>query len=295
MPWVAWLALVGTLAIAGLPPLNGFVSEWLLLQAFLLHAGLPAVVPQHARAASPPPRWRSPRHWPAYVHGEVLRRDLPRSAARAEPRRTRTTPGCVRSASAWPARRGLRAARRVSGRRRRRHRPRQRHAARRPAWAPRERRTGCCSRPSRPRRSSYSPLIVARGDRRRRADHVRGGAPRIAWPRAPGAAVGLRLPAADAAHAGHRRKASASRSGRFRAVLPHGAAPARPRSTQSRATACAIERSLLALALPADRPRGGNGRALRRAVSSRAGISVYLTLQLRDPDRAAGLRPMSGA
>src|SRR6185503_15644587 len=35
MPWVAWLALVGTLAIAGIPPLNGFVSEWLLLQAFL--------------------------------------------------------------------------------------------------------------------------------------------------------------------------------------------------------------------------------------------------------------------
>ena len=35
MPWVAWLALVGVLAIAGLPPLNGFVSEWLLLQAFL--------------------------------------------------------------------------------------------------------------------------------------------------------------------------------------------------------------------------------------------------------------------
>jgi hydrogenase-4 component B len=35
MPWVATLALVGTLAIAGLPPLNGFVSEWLLLQSFL--------------------------------------------------------------------------------------------------------------------------------------------------------------------------------------------------------------------------------------------------------------------
>jgi formate hydrogenlyase subunit 3/multisubunit Na+/H+ antiporter MnhD subunit len=35
MPWVAWLSLVGALAIAGLPPLNGFVSEWLLLQAFL--------------------------------------------------------------------------------------------------------------------------------------------------------------------------------------------------------------------------------------------------------------------
>jgi formate hydrogenlyase subunit 3/multisubunit Na+/H+ antiporter MnhD subunit len=35
MPWVAWPTLVGALAIAGLPPLNGFVSEWLLLQAFL--------------------------------------------------------------------------------------------------------------------------------------------------------------------------------------------------------------------------------------------------------------------
>jgi len=35
MPWVAWLTLIGALAIAGLPPLNGFVSEWLLLQAFL--------------------------------------------------------------------------------------------------------------------------------------------------------------------------------------------------------------------------------------------------------------------
>jgi len=41
MPWVAWLALVGTLAIAGIPPLNGFVSEWLLLQAFLFTPSLP--------------------------------------------------------------------------------------------------------------------------------------------------------------------------------------------------------------------------------------------------------------
>ena len=41
MPWVAWLALVGVLASAGLPPLNGFVSEWLLLQSFLFTAGLP--------------------------------------------------------------------------------------------------------------------------------------------------------------------------------------------------------------------------------------------------------------
>ncbi len=41
MPWVALFALVGTLAIAGLPPLNGCVSEWLLLQAFLFTPQLP--------------------------------------------------------------------------------------------------------------------------------------------------------------------------------------------------------------------------------------------------------------
>jgi NADH:ubiquinone oxidoreductase subunit 5 (subunit L)/multisubunit Na+/H+ antiporter MnhA subunit len=38
---VAWLALLGVIASAGLPPLSGFVSEWLLLQAFLFSPGLP--------------------------------------------------------------------------------------------------------------------------------------------------------------------------------------------------------------------------------------------------------------
>lgn len=41
MPWAATLMLVGVLGIAGLPPLNGFASEWLLLQVFLLSPGLP--------------------------------------------------------------------------------------------------------------------------------------------------------------------------------------------------------------------------------------------------------------
>ena len=41
MPWVAWLALAGVIASAGLPPLSGFISEWLLLQAFLFSPGLP--------------------------------------------------------------------------------------------------------------------------------------------------------------------------------------------------------------------------------------------------------------
>ena len=41
MPRVAWLTLIGVLASAGLPPLSGFVSEWLLLQSFLFAPGLP--------------------------------------------------------------------------------------------------------------------------------------------------------------------------------------------------------------------------------------------------------------
>jgi hydrogenase-4 component B len=41
MPWVGWLTLLGALASAGLPPLGGFVSEWLLLQSFLFAPSLP--------------------------------------------------------------------------------------------------------------------------------------------------------------------------------------------------------------------------------------------------------------
>lgn len=41
MPWVGWATLLGVLASAGLPPLGGFVSEWLLLQSFLFTPHLP--------------------------------------------------------------------------------------------------------------------------------------------------------------------------------------------------------------------------------------------------------------
>ncbi len=40
MPWTAGAFLVGSLAIAALPPLNGFVSEWLTLQTMLRSAEL---------------------------------------------------------------------------------------------------------------------------------------------------------------------------------------------------------------------------------------------------------------
>src|ERR1035438_6810345 len=39
MPWTGGAFLVGAMAIAGLPPLNGFASEWLTLQS-LLHLGV---------------------------------------------------------------------------------------------------------------------------------------------------------------------------------------------------------------------------------------------------------------
>ena len=41
MPQTAFLVLGGCLAISALPPLNGFVSEWLIFQAVLLSPELP--------------------------------------------------------------------------------------------------------------------------------------------------------------------------------------------------------------------------------------------------------------
>jgi hydrogenase-4 component B len=41
MPWTAATFLVGAVAIAGLPPLNGFVGEWLLFQTLLQAARVP--------------------------------------------------------------------------------------------------------------------------------------------------------------------------------------------------------------------------------------------------------------
>ena len=80
MPWVAWLTLVGVLAIAGLPPLNGFVSEWLLLQSFLFAYKVPHAVRQHAAAAGRRAA-RAGRGARRLCHGQVLRRHLSRPAA----------------------------------------------------------------------------------------------------------------------------------------------------------------------------------------------------------------------
>jgi len=41
MPWTSALFLIGCISISALPPFNGFVSEWLTFQAFLLTPALP--------------------------------------------------------------------------------------------------------------------------------------------------------------------------------------------------------------------------------------------------------------
>ncbi|OGW21057.1 MAG: hydrogenase 4 subunit B [Nitrospirae bacterium GWB2_47_37] len=41
MPWTAVFFLVGCISISALPPFNGFVSEWLTFQAFLLSPSMP--------------------------------------------------------------------------------------------------------------------------------------------------------------------------------------------------------------------------------------------------------------
>ncbi len=44
MPWTAFLFLIGSVSISALPPFNGFISEWLTFQAFLLSPVLPGAV-----------------------------------------------------------------------------------------------------------------------------------------------------------------------------------------------------------------------------------------------------------
>ncbi|MDE1829874.1 MAG: hydrogenase 4 subunit B [Thaumarchaeota archaeon] len=46
MPWTSLLFLVGAISISGLPPFNGFVSEWLALQALLSSSQIPSTILQ---------------------------------------------------------------------------------------------------------------------------------------------------------------------------------------------------------------------------------------------------------
>jgi hydrogenase-4 component B len=51
MPWTAGCFLVGALAIAGVPPLNGYISEWMTLEVLLRTNAIPHVATRIAVAA----------------------------------------------------------------------------------------------------------------------------------------------------------------------------------------------------------------------------------------------------
>jgi hydrogenase-4 component B len=51
MPWTAGCFLVGSLAIAGVPPLNGYISEWMTLEVLLRTNAVPHVATRIAVAA----------------------------------------------------------------------------------------------------------------------------------------------------------------------------------------------------------------------------------------------------
>ena len=87
MPQTAFAFLVGCVAISALPPLNGFVSEWLTFQAILLSPQLPSwglklLVPGGRRAAGAVGGARR------RLLRQGLRRHLPRPAAHAAPPRS---------------------------------------------------------------------------------------------------------------------------------------------------------------------------------------------------------------
>src|SRR5574337_1094666 len=46
MPWTSLLFLIGAVSIAGLPPFNGFVSEWMMLQALLSSSHIASTILQ---------------------------------------------------------------------------------------------------------------------------------------------------------------------------------------------------------------------------------------------------------
>ena len=287
MPWVAWLALVGTLAIAGLPPLNGFVSEWLLLQAFLFTPSLPqsfvnmlvpvaaaALVLAAALAAYVMVKFygviflgrpREPNL--AYAHdagrfervalsylaiGCVLLGVLPVNVIHALDPVNRMLVGTSVGAG------GQRLADARAGQR------------------------GSVE---------LQPADHADRHRRRRAADDPGRASLLSRPRAPLGAVGLRLSAADAAHAGHRRRLRPADPPGVRAVLPH---PARAAVAVRHRAALfdASRRSLVVLGLRAAHARRRIRGALRRTDPAGTHLGVP-HVQLRHAARASVLRAMS--
>ena len=110
LPVTSLCFLIGAAAISALPPLNGFVSEWLLFQAILAEhrpaARLPALPGAGRRRASWPwrQRWPPPASCaPTASHswaGPAARRPGPRTRSRARRRSRWSSPPCSAACSA---------------------------------------------------------------------------------------------------------------------------------------------------------------------------------------------------
>ena len=215
MPWTGGAFLVGALAIAGLPPLNGFASEWLTLQA-LLHV---AVVRRASATASPARVALAALAATAALAVLLLRQGRRARAARAAAARG------VR-AGAVEAPLAMRAARRRPRGRLRRARRRARAAlrARSSALAPwRARGAGPASGSPCPATGSLPTL----GDRARRSSRLVGAAARSRAADARGARADLGLrPARRAARCLDERRLHEAAAARARG----GAAAASARS-----------------------------------------------------------------
>ena len=288
MPWVAWLALVGALACAGLPPLNGFVSEWLLLQAFLFTPSLPQsfvnmLVPVAAAALVLAVALS------AYVMVKfygVIFLGRPREANLVYAKDAGTfervalvwlAAGCVLLglfpvnviALLDPINTMLVGASAIKA-----------GSEQLAAAGADQRRPG-----------ELQPADRAGRDPRDRSAHRAGRPPLLPRAGAPRAAVGLRLPRADAAHAGHGRGLRHADPHRVRAVLPDEAPPA-----------VAVRRGAalrsdgrgphLVLVVPADRARRGSSGPPRRHHPAGAHLGVP-HLQLLHAARVAVPRPMT--
>ncbi len=277
MPWVAWVALVGALACAGLPPLNGFVSEWLLLQAFLFTPSLPQsfvnmLVPVAAAALVLAVALS------AYVMVKfygVIFLGRPREANLAY---AKDAGKFERVGLAWLTL-GYRA-----------DRPDQ-HDARGIDRNQRRKQQLAAAGADQRRPVELQPTDHAGRDPRRGSADAADRASPLPRPRAPRAAVGLRLPRADAAHAGH--------GGRIRPADPHGVRtvlPDRaPPSVAVRQRAHVFRqgrRSFLELVLRADRARRGSLSPPCRIHSTGAHFRVS-GLQLLHAARLAVPRPMT--
>ena len=234
MPWVGWLTLLGVLASAGLPPLGGFVSEWLLLQSFLFTPGLPVplltmlipVVAALIALVAALAGYTMVKFFGVIFLGQPREDKLAQAHDAGAWERAGMVwlaLGCV-ALGLLPVQ-FIQLIDPVT----------QQLVARRPGRARGRQRLAAGAQ--RPGAGELRPgHLPARHPRQLRAG-LRAGAPALPRPHAARPALGLRLPVGHGAHAGHRRRLRPADPPDLRALLRDAARTAHARSTRSRTTA----------------------------------------------------------